>query len=96
MAAIRERVSRCFAQRGNVENLLVLAMITVIEIAIALEAPYYLLAIVVTLVIFMKEFTILLLFAEEVEREIRVVAHEVADEVRQVADAATPEKEIAS
>lgn len=89
MTMIRERLSRCLSQRGNVENLLILATITVIEIAIAMEAPYWVLAIIVTLTIFMKEATLIMLFAEEVEREIRTVAREVAAEVSNV------EKEIA-
>jgi len=89
MAAIKTRLAQCLSQRGNVENLLILATITAIEIAISLEAPYYLLAIIVTLVIFMKEATLIMLFAEEVEHEVRTIAHEVA------AEAATAEKEIA-
>ena len=71
------------------ENLLILATITAIEIAISLEAPYYLLAIIVTLVIFLKEATLIMLFAEEVEREVRTIAREVADDVTRV------EKEVA-
>ena len=84
MAAIKTRITTCLSRRGNVENLLILATITIMEIAISLEAPYYLLAIIVTLVIFLKEATLIMLFAEEVEREVRVVGHEVANEIERV------------
>jgi hypothetical protein len=84
MTAVKSRLARCLSQRGNVENLLILATITVIEIAIAVEAPYWVLAIIVTLTIFMKEATLIMLFAEEVEREIRTVAREVAAEAKNV------------
>lgn len=81
MAAITTRVKTCLSRRGNVENLLILATITIMEVAISLEAPYYLLAIIVTLVIFLKEATLIMLFAEEVEQEVRTVAREVATEI---------------
>jgi len=84
MASVKTRLARCLSQRGNVENLLILATITIMEVAISLEAPYYLLAIIVTLVIFLKEATLIMLFAEEVEREIRTVAREVATETAHI------------
>lgn len=90
MAAIKSRITTCLSRRGNVENLLILATITIMEVAISLEAPYYLLAIIVTLVIFLKEATLIMLFTEEVEHEVRTVAREVAAEIENV------EKEIAT
>ena len=84
MAAIKSRVTTCLSRRGNVENLLILATITIMEVAISLEAPYYLLAIIVTLVIFLKEATLIVLFAEEVEREVRTVATELVAETKKL------------
>lgn len=87
--AVRDKARTCLQRRENAEYLTLLLLVTVLEVSITLELRYWILGVVTSLVILVREGGLLLMYAGEFEHRVEeAVQQRLARELATVEDEA--------